>query len=90
MAMYIFKAKIETHCLNGINFKETLFVAETDARTKEPEYQREDHNHVLKRITASLREGVIPGIDVRFFVDAVNDPYTGTVRGFSQRVYYNS
>ena len=75
--MYLFKAKIDTHFTNGVNFKDSLYIAEMDQVTKEPEHQREDHNHVFKRITACLRQGFIPGVDLRCLVDALNDPYTG-------------
>ena len=45
--------------------------------TKEFVHQREDHNHLLKRVIASLREGNIPGFDLRFMRDALHDPSTG-------------
>ena len=40
-------------------------------------HQREDHKHLLKRVIASLREGNIPGFDLRFMCDALHDPSTG-------------
>lgn len=77
MAMYLFKGKIDNHHASGIDFRNHLYVAEVDANTMEPQYDREDHNHVLKRITTCLRLGLVPNVDLRFFVDALNDPYTG-------------
>lgn len=50
---------------------------ENDSNTGEQIHQREDHNHLLKRIIACLREGVIPGIDLCHFRDALHDPHTG-------------
>lgn len=44
-----------------------------DSNTGEQIHQREDHNHLLKRIIACLREGVIPGIDLCHFRDALHD-----------------
>ena len=40
-------------------------------------HHREDHNHLLKRIVACLREGRLPGIDLRYMRDALHDPTTG-------------
>lgn len=40
-------------------------------------HQREDHNHLLKRIIACLREGLIPGVDLCHFRDALHDSQTG-------------
>ena len=37
----------------------------------------EDHNHLLKRITVCLREGLIPGIDLRYMREVLHDPSTG-------------
>ena len=37
----------------------------------------EDHNHLLKRITACLREGLILGIDLRYMREVLHDPSTG-------------
>ena len=51
------------------NFKDFLYQPEKEAQTGESIHQREDHNHLLKRILASLREGSIPGIDLRFMCD---------------------
>ena len=59
------------------NFKDFLYQPEKDAQTGESIHQREDHNHLLKRIIASLREGNIPGIDLCFMRDALHDPSTG-------------
>lgn len=77
MAMYLFKRKIDDHFANGVDFKHHLYVAEVDANTSEPQYDRDDHNHVLKTITTFLRRGLIPNVDLRYFVDALNDPHTG-------------
>ena len=44
--MYLFK-KVSTHCSEGVNFREHLYVPEVSERTGEPQHEREDHNHVL-------------------------------------------
>jgi hypothetical protein len=45
--------------------------------TQEYIHHREDHNHLLKRIIACLREGMIPGLDLRYMREALHDPTTG-------------
>lgn len=40
-------------------------------------HHREGHDHLLKRIIACLREGLIPGIDLRYMREALHDPSTG-------------
>lgn len=40
-------------------------------------HHREDHNHLLKRIISCLREGLIPGVDLRYMRDALHNPTTG-------------
>ena len=77
MAMYLFKKKVCVYYSKGVNFKEHLYVPEVIERTGEPQHEREDHNHVLKRIAGSLRKGHIPNVDVQAFVKAMHDPTTG-------------
>ena len=45
------------YCSEGVNFKDHLYVPEVSERTGEPQHEREDHNHLLKRIAGSLRQG---------------------------------
>lgn len=59
------------------NFSEFLYQPEKDADTNEFLHHREDHNHLLKRIVNCLREGLIPGIDLCYFKEALHDPKTG-------------
>jgi hypothetical protein len=61
----------------GINFKGNLYVPEKVPETEEYFHEREDHNHILKRITTCARSGYIPKIDLRYFRDALHDPNTG-------------
>ena len=59
--------------------------ADFDAHLYQPEkneqgefvHHREDHNHLLKRVVSCLRDGRIPGIDLRYLRDALHDPSTG-------------
>ena len=59
--------------------------ADFDAHLYQPEkneqgefvHHREDHNHLLKRVLSCLRDGRIPGIDLRYLKDALHDPSTG-------------
>ena len=43
----------------------------------EPQHEREDHNHVLKRIAGCLRMGQFPNVDLTAFVEAMHSPDTG-------------
>lgn len=58
----------------GIDFSASLVVPEVDATTKEKLHQREDHNHLLKRIVGCIREGKLPCFNVIFLRDALQDP----------------
>ena len=57
MAIYLFRHEIKSQAEKGIDFRNSLVVPEVDADTKEKLHQREDHNHLLKRIVGCLREG---------------------------------
>jgi len=59
---------------DGLDFSESLVVPEVDATTREKLNQREDPNHILKRIVACIREGKIPGFNVVFLRDVLHDP----------------
>ncbi len=80
MAVYLYRSEISRlsnlEC-DPANFFDFLYQPEFDTITKEFVHQREDHNHLLKRVIASLREGNIPGIDLRFMRDTLHDPSTG-------------
>jgi hypothetical protein len=71
MAMYLYRYKIKQYVANGVDFENHLYVPEGI------QHDREDHNHLLKRIGTCTRAGVIPSIDIRFFVEALKDPSTG-------------
>ena len=74
MAIYLFRQEIKSQAEKGIDFRNSLVVPEVDADTQEKLHQREDHNHSLKRIVGCLREGLIPGLQVKFLRDALHDP----------------
>ena len=79
MAIYLYRKKIEDlkhHASDPANFTDNLYQPERDT-TGELIHHREDHNHLLKRIISRLREGHIPGIDLRYMRDALHDPTTG-------------
>ena len=80
MAVYLYRSEIRRlsnlEC-DRANFFDFLYQPEFDTITKEFVHQRENHNHLLKRVIASQREGNIPGIDLRFMRDALHDPSTG-------------
>lgn len=74
MAIYLFRKMVADLKQDGLDFSECLVVPEVDATTGENLHQREDHNHILKRIVGCLREGKIPGFNVVFLRDALHDP----------------
>lgn len=77
MATYLFRQKISLYQTEGVNFKEHLYVPEVDEDISENVHDREDHNHILKRIGTCLRSGSIPDVDLHHFRDAIHNPNTG-------------
>jgi hypothetical protein len=77
MAHYFYLQSIEEHSQAGVNFKDHLYIPEIDPLTEESFHEREDHNHVLKRITACTRAGSIPNVDLRAFAECLNSPNSG-------------
>jgi len=77
MATYLYRKMVDDYAKEGVNFRDHLYIPETDPRTNEYFHEREDHNHVLKRITNCMRNGDVPDVDVRAFVEALHDPNTG-------------
>ena len=78
MAIYLYRKKVEDlkhHARDPANFSEYLYQPEKDVNG-EKIHHREDHDHLLKRIISCLREGLVPGQDLRFLRDALHDPST--------------
>ena len=64
MTIYLYQFQIARLNLlphDPANFSKFFYQPERDSDTSEFIYHREDHNHLLKRITTCLREGLIPG-----------------------------
>lgn len=74
MAIYLFRKLVADLKKDGVDFSANLIVPEIDAATNEKLHQREDHNHLLKRIVGCIREGKIPGFNVIYLRDALHDP----------------
>ncbi len=78
MAIYLFRHKIgilkDEH---KVDFYNHMYQPETCKQTNEHMHEREDHCHVLKRITECLRSGSIPNVDLCCFRDALCDSSTG-------------
>ena len=77
MAIYLFRKKIadlQHHNRDLADFTHYLYQPEKD--NNELIHHREDHNHLLKRIINRLREGHIPGVDLRSLRDALHDTST--------------
>lgn len=77
MATYLYRKKVNDYCALGVNFKEHLYVPEVNEVNGETFHEREDHNHVLKRITSCARAGTIPSIGLQYFRDALHDENSG-------------
>ena len=76
--LYCFEIKRLSNLeVDPANFYDFLYQPEIDRKTGEFVHQREDHNHLLKRIIVSLRDGNIPGIDLRFMRNSLHDPSSG-------------
>lgn len=73
MAVYLFRKMVADLKEKGLDFSASLVEPEIDATTGEKLHQREDHNHLLKRIVGCIREGKIPGFNVVFLRDALHD-----------------
>ncbi|XP_035694410.1 uncharacterized protein LOC118428452 [Branchiostoma floridae] len=76
MATYLFRKKVDDLKLTGVDFSQNLYVPEL-GESKEPHFDREDHGHVLKRLTACVRAGTVPGIDLLRWIEAMQNPNTG-------------
>ena len=77
MATYIYRLKVKMFAQQGVDFYNHLYVPEQDPDTMMYQHEREDHNHILKRIAMCVRKGLIPNINMKAFVDALNSPDTG-------------
>jgi hypothetical protein len=63
-----------------VNFSNHLYLPEFDPDTGEFFHDREDHNHLLKRITNCLRSGEIPNVNLQHFRDALHDARSGLTK----------
>ena len=70
--------KVEKWCAEGVDFRTHLYVPEVDNQTGRTIHERSDHNHLLKRMATSTREGHFGGLDLQAFDDAMMDAHTGT------------
>lgn len=80
LATYVFRKEVNR--LKEIpddpaDFSFNLYQPELNENGSEYVHHREDHNHLLKRIIDCLREGLIPGIDLRLMREALHDESTG-------------
>ena len=74
MAIYLYCAEVQN--LRGL-FNSHLYQPELGEQSSERVHHCEDHNHLLKRIVSCLREGHLPGLDLRYLKEALHDPNTG-------------
>ncbi|XP_078667520.1 uncharacterized protein LOC144909356 [Branchiostoma floridae x Branchiostoma belcheri] len=76
MATYILRKKVNDWQQMGVDFSNNLYVPEV-GEGSEPHFDREDHGHVLKRLTACVRAGQVPAIQMRRWVEAMQNSDTG-------------
>ena len=74
---FIFRHSIEEFKKGGVDFSRHLYVPEVDPVTGDVRHDRGDHNHVLKRIATSTREGKCQELNHKAFNDALKDPASG-------------
>jgi hypothetical protein len=81
MAIYLFRSSIQNlkHSeTDPADFGTFLYQPEKCTSSgSERIHHREDHNHLLKRVVNCLRDGRIPGVDLRHLREALHDPSTG-------------
>ena len=80
MAIYLFRSRVDqlkTHDTDPADFCSFLYQPEKHETTNERLHHREDHNHLLKRVMTCLRNGRIPGVDLRHLREALHDSSTG-------------
>ena len=63
-----------------VHFVSHPYVPEFDDRVGEYFHERDDYGRVLKCLTHSFRDGNIPGIDLRRYIDALKDLSTGLTK----------
>ena len=79
LPIYLYRKKIKdlkNREDDPADFEKHLYQPEKD-ETGEFVHQREDHNHLLKRIVSCLRDSRVPGVDLRYLRDALHDTSTG-------------
>ena len=79
MAVYIFRLRVRSlknDETDPADFSTFLYQPEM-CTSSERLHHREDHNHLLKRVVTCLRDGRIPGVDLRHMREALHDPSTG-------------
>ena len=74
------KYKINQWKTVGVDFVNYGYFPEFDERTGEFFQECEDHGNLLTCLTNNFRERCIHGIDLQYFVEALNDPDTGVTR----------
>ncbi len=78
---FVYRNTLEHWKKNGADFSMHLYVPEIDPIMSQVRHDRGDHNHILKRIATSTREGKYKEIDVERFDEAMLDKNTGLTHG---------
>lgn len=72
---YTFRSQISTHQAKGIDFYKFFYIPSVDSITHQDFHEREDHNHVLKPVAKHVRDGGVPGINLKRFYEAMLDTH---------------
>ena len=74
---FMYRHQVEEWERKGVPFKTHLYVPEYDDHCRGVHHDRGDHNHILKRIATSTREGKNQDLDLDRFDEAVQTKGTG-------------
>ncbi|KAI8511886.1 hypothetical protein Bbelb_109860 [Branchiostoma belcheri] len=76
LATYKFRERVEELKGEGADFSKYLYVPEVDPITLKEHHEREDHNHIMKRLAKHTRDGGHEEINVRRFEEAMRSKDT--------------
>ncbi len=79
-AQYLYIHVINSYFVDDVDFINNGYFPELCDNSKEYFHEREDHGHLLKRLTQCFRWGNFQFIDSKVFKEALADPSTGLTK----------
>ena len=76
VATYRFRNEVAKLKATGVDFSKYTYVPEIDKTTGKTHHEREDHNHLLKRIAHQTRKGGPDGLNLKRFEEAIRSKET--------------